>query len=285
MTHPAALPPSAGLGLKPDHYRAALETDADGLWFEVHPENYMVEGGPRLAWLEALRESRALSFHGVGASLGGLDPFDTEHLGALKRLIARFEPEQVSEHATFSAHGGRYHADLLPLPRTEEAMTHLAARVTAFQDAIGRRILIENPTNYLNFRSDFDEPEFLAEVAKRSGCGLLVDLNNIAISGSNVGIDPYAYIRAIPADLVGEIHIAGHSEDPLLGSKFLIDSHDAPVGPIVWRLLESALTLWGPRPVLIERDGNIPLFDDLMIERDEAHKLIAQYGRPAHVAA
>ena len=285
MTQSAALPPSAGLGLKPDHYRAALETDADGLWFEVHPENYMVEGGPRLAWLEALREGRALSFHGVGASLGGLDPFDTEHLGALKRLIARFEPEQVSEHATFSAHGGRYHADLLPLPRIEEAIVHLAARVSAFQEAIGRRILIENPTNYLHFRSDFDEPEFLTEIARRSGCGLLVDLNNIAVSGFNVGIDPHAYLRAIPADLVGEIHIAGHSEDPLLGNRFLIDSHDAPVGPIVWRLLESALTLWGPRPVLIERDGNIPPFGDIMAERDQAQRFIQSRRDAIHDAA
>jgi len=285
MTHCAALPPSAGLGLKPDHYRAALETDADGLWFEVHPENYMVEGGPRLAWLEALRHERALSFHGVGASLGGLDPFDADHLRALKRLIGRYQPEQVSEHATFSAHGGHYHADLLPLPRTQEAIAHLAARVSAFQDAIGRRILIENPTNYLSFQSDFDEPDFLVEVARRSGCGLLVDLNNIAISGFNLGTDPYAYLRAIPADLVGEIHIAGHSEDPLLGNNFLIDSHDAPVGPVVWRLLEDALHLWGPRPVLIERDGNIPEFADLMAERNEALRLLTACKGACHDAA
>ena len=285
MTHRAALPPSAGLGLKPDHYRAGLETDADGVWFEVHPENYMVEGGPRLAWLDAIRDGRALSFHGVGASLGGLDPFDADHLRALKRLIARYQPEQVSEHATFSAHGGRYHADLLPLPRTQEAIAHLAARVGAFQDAIGRRILIENPTNYLPFASDFAEPDFLTEVAQRSGCGLLVDLNNIAVSAFNVGTDPYAYLHAIPAELVGEIHIAGHSEDPLLGSRFLIDSHDSPVGAIVWRLLEMALDLWGPRPVLIERDGNIPDFEDLMRERGEAQRLIDQRRTAIHDAA
>ncbi len=285
MSQYAALPPTAGLGLKPDHYRAALETDANGLWFEVHPENYMVDGGPRLAWLEAIRQGRALSFHGVGASLGGLDPFDTDHLSALKKLIARFEPEQVSEHATFSAHGGRYHADLLPLPRTEEAIVHLAARVSAFQEAIGRRILIENPTNYLSFRSDFDEPEFLAEVARRAGCGLLVDLNNIAVSAFNVGTDPYAYLAAIPAERVGEIHIAGHSEDPLLGSRFLIDSHDAPVGPVVWRLMETAFDLWGARPILIERDGKIPDFNELMRERGEAQRLIQQRRKAVHDAA
>ncbi len=285
MPHTVALPLSAGLSLKPEHYRAALETDADMIWFEVHPENYMVDGGPRLAWLEAIRQERALSFHGVGASLGGLDGFDDNHLQALKALISRYQPDQVSEHATFSAHGGRYHADLLPLPRTEEAVSHLSDRVSAFQDALGRRILIENPTNYLNFKSDFDEPEFMTEVAHRSGCGLLVDLNNIAISAINVGTDPYAYIRALPPELVGEIHIAGHSEDPLLGDNFLIDSHDRPVGAVAWRLLEDALKLWGPRPVLIERDGNIPDFEDLLIERDQAERCLAKHRTEIHDAA
>ncbi len=285
MLHPAALPIAAGIGLKPDHYRDALESDAGGLWFEVHPENYMVEGGPRLAWLEAVRQDHALSFHGVGASLGGLDPFDADHLGALKRLIGRYQPEQVSEHATFSAHGGRYHADLLPLPRTSEAIDHLADRVSAFQDAIGRQILVENPTNYLTIASEFDEPEFMTQVARKSGCGLLVDLNNIAISGFNVGIDPYEYLRALPRELVGEIHIAGHSEDPLLGSQFLIDSHDAPVDAVVWRLLEEALDLWGPRPVLVERDGNLPAFEVLMAEREEAERQIARHRSLVHDAA
>ncbi len=280
-----ALPPAAGLSLKPDHYRDALDTDAEGLWFEVHPENYMVEGGPRLAWLDAIRQQRALSFHGVGASLGGLDPFDPEHLNGLKHLIERYAPEQISEHATFSAHGGRYHADLLPLPRTADAISHLAARVSRFQDAIGRRILIENPTNYLPFRSDLDEPDFLAEVATHSGCGLLVDLNNIAVSAINIGVDPYAYLRAIPPERVGEIHIAGSTPDPLLGDRFLIDSHDQPVGPIVWKLLEHALDLWGPRPVLLERDGNLPQFEVLMNERDHAERLIAPHRTAIHDAA
>lgn len=274
MTHQNSLAPCAGLGLKPDHYRAAFETDVDGLWFEVHPENYMVAGGPRLVWLQAIRDKRALSFHGVGASLGGLGPFDADHMKALKSLIERFEPEQVSEHATFSSHQGQYHADLLPLPRTQEAIVHLAARVSAFQDAIDRRILIENPTNYLNFASECDEPDFLMEVAKRSGCGLLIDLNNIWVSAHNLGIDPYDYIRRVDPDLVGEIHIAGHSVDPILGKSFLIDSHDAPVKSTVYNLLKFALALWGPKPVLIERDGNIPEFDDLLNESRKAQTLI-----------
>ncbi len=271
-----ALPKTAGLGLKPDHYRAALETKAAGLWFEAHPENYMVDGGPRLKWLAAIRKNRALSFHGVGASLGGLDPLDRDHLTALKKLIEQFEPEQVSEHASFSAHQGRYHADLLPLPRTKEAINHLSLRVEEFQTAIGRRILLENPTNYLPFASDMDEPDFMLAVAKKSGCGLLVDINNIHISANNVGIDPHAYIRAIPANLVGEIHIAGFTPDPSLGDDFLIDSHDAPVSAAVWRLLEFALEIWGPKPVLLERDGNIPEFEILLAERNQAAALLAR---------
>ncbi|GHA87309.1 UPF0276 protein [Algimonas arctica] len=274
MTRQSALPPSAGLGLKPDYYRDALETDVDDIWFEVHPENYMVAGGPRLAWLDAIRDNHALSFHGVGASLGGLGPFDAPHLKALKSLIERFEPDQVSEHATFSSHQGQYHADLLPLPRTEESIAHLSSRVSAFQDAIDRRILLENPTNYLNFACECDEPEFLTQVAKRSGCGLLIDLNNIWVSANNIAIDPYDYIRRIAPNFVGEIHIAGYSSDPILGDSFLIDSHDAPIKSTVFNLLEYALKLWGPKPVLIERDGNIPEFDILLDERQKAQALI-----------
>lgn len=280
-----SLPLHAGLGLKPEHYRAALETECDGLWFEVHPENYMVDGGPRLAWLEALRANSALSFHGVGASLGGLEPFNPDHLARLKQLISRFEPEQVSEHATFSAHAGRYHADLLPLPRTHEALSHLSNRIDAFQSSIGRRILVENPTNYLPFASEMDEPDFLVDVARRAGCDLLMDLNNIWISAANTGVDPYAYVRAIPSGLVGEIHIAGHSPDPLLGAKFLIDSHGEPVSGGVWHLLKFALELWGPKPVLIERDANIPPFEDLLSERRHAETLISRQRQQAHDAA
>lgn len=280
-----SLPLHAGLSLKPDHYRAALEARSDGLWFEVHPENYMVDGGPRLAWLEAIRDKHAISFHGVGASLGGLDPFNLDHIDRLKQLIGRYAPEQVSEHASFSAHEGRYHADLLPLPRTDEALIHLANRVDAFQTLIGRRILIENPSNYLPFASEIDEPEFLVEVARKAGCGLLIDLNNIWISAVNTCVDPDAYLRAIPAGLVGEIHVAGHSPDPLLGEKFLIDSHGEPVSGPVWHLLTLALQLWGPKPVLIERDADIPPFDALMGERRRAETLILKQKELAHDAA
>lgn len=275
MSPPSRPPTTVGLGLKPEHYVQALETETDGLWFEVHPENYMVPGGPRLAWLGAIREKRELSFHGVGASLGGLDDFDPRHVEALRALISRFAPFQVSEHATFSAHRDRYHADLLPLPRTQEALAHLADRVEAFQSLIDRRILIENPTNYLPFACELDEPDFLVAVARRAGCGLLMDINNIWVSANNVGIDPHAYIRAIPGTLVGEIHVAGHSEDPALGPAFLIDSHDAPVSDDVWNLLSFALQTWGSKPVLIERDGNIPSFNELLEEYHHASRVVS----------
>ncbi|WP_373003702.1 DUF692 family multinuclear iron-containing protein [Hyphomonas sp.] len=285
MQLPPSPPSTAGLGLKPEHFAPALETEVEGLWFEVHPENYMVQGGPRLAWLTAIREKRQLSFHGVGASLGGLDPFDSQHIEALRALIVRFDPFQVSEHATFSAHKTRYHADLLPLPRTQEALAHLTSRVDAFQSLIGRGILIENPTNYLPFACELDEPDFLVDVARRSGCGLLMDINNIWVSANNVGVDPYAYVRAIPGELVGEIHVAGHTEDPALGAKFLIDSHDAPVSEGVWHLLGVALQAWGTKPVLVERDGNIPPFDDLLAEFHHATRILTASHEAVHNAA
>ena len=271
---PTGLPARGGIGLKPEHYRDALEDGDAGLWFEVHPENYMVDGGPRLDWLAAIRADHALSLHGVGASLGGLDPLDTDHLKRLKSLINRFEPQQVSEHATWSARGGRYYADLLPLPRTGEALANLADHIDQFQNVIGRRILIENPSNYLPFASEMDEPDFLGEVARRTGCGLLLDVNNIWVSANNTGIDPYDYIRGTDPAYVGEIHIAGHTPDPNLGKKLLIDSHAAPVSEGVWTLLQVALEHLGPKPVLLERDDDIPSFAVLKAERDRADGML-----------
>ena len=194
MTETSSLPARGGLGLKPDHYRDVLDSGDDDLWVEVHPENYMVDGGPRLAWLAAIRHDRALSFHGVGASLGGTDPLDPDHLARLKSLIDRFEPDQVSEHAAWSARAGLYYSDLLPIPRTRDALDNLVANIDAFQTAIGRSILLENPSNYLPFASELDEPDFLVEAARRAGCGLLLDVNNVFVSARNIGIDADAYI-------------------------------------------------------------------------------------------
>ncbi len=269
-----ALPPCAGVGLKPEFYSEALALPGADIWYEVHPENYMVDGGPRLTWLEAFAEKFPISFHGVGASLGGLDKFDQQHTDGLKSLIERFSPTQVSEHATWSSYNGVFYADLLPLPRTKQVQDHMVDRIDAFQNAIGRHILIENPTNYMRTTSDLDEPEFLSQIAERAGCGLLMDVNNIYISSVNTGIDAEKYIRAIPPKLVGEIHVAGHDEDLIHGADLLIDTHSAPVASPVWDLLKTALAHLGPKPVLLERDGNIPPFAELMAERHLATKIL-----------
>lgn len=272
MAHPSNqhLPARAGIGLKPEHYRAVLDGDVDGLWLEVHPENYMVDGGPRLAWLEAIRDRHPLSFHGVGASLGGPDPLDIQHLNKLRTLIDRFQPNVVSEHVAWSAAGGRYFADLFPLPRTDEALCCLTDRIDAFQRALGRSILIENPSVYLPLKSEMDEPDFLAELCRRTGCSLLLDVNNVHVSANNTGANARAYIDAIPGHLVGEIHLAGFEADARRGTSLLIDTHGAPVDEDVWRLYRRLIERIGSRPTLIERDANIPPFQELMAERNRA---------------
>jgi len=267
-----------GLGLKPEHFDEAGATQAPGLWFEVHPENYMMEGGPRLSGLKAIARNHPISLHGVGASLGGLEPPDTEHLRRVAGLVERFNPVLVSEHATWSSYQGAYYADLLPLPRTAEIMANLVRGVTAYQEAIGRPILLENPSNYLPLSSEMDEVNFLMDVARASGCGILLDVNNLYVSANNTGLDPYAYIRALRPALVGEIHIAGHSVDPNLGETLLIDSHDSPVVSGVWQLLEFALAHLGHKPVLLERDAQIPPFADLMQEVIQARRITSNWG-------
>lgn len=263
---------SAGLGLKPQHFDAARDCRADGLWFEVHPENYMVEGGPRLAWLEAIRARFPLSLHGVALSLAADAEPDAVHLARFRKLIDRFEPALVSEHLAWSTWGGDYRPDLLPFPRTVEALVRIAANVARAQDALRRRIAIENPSHYLRLEGhEFGEIEFLSELARRTGCGLLLDVNNVYVSARNLGCDPAAYLDAFPAALVEEVHLAGHSVDPNLGAALLIDSHDAPVAPEVWALYERLIARVGPRPTLIERDGNVPDFAELLAERGQAH--------------
>jgi uncharacterized protein (UPF0276 family) len=261
--------PAAGVGFKAEHFKEALATRAAGLWFEVHAENYMVDGGPRLAMLEAVRRERPLSLHGVGMSLAGMADPDPDHLAALKRLVDRFEPELVSEHLAWSRLDGRCFPDLLPVPRTNEVLARCAANIGRVQDALGRQILIENPTHYLALRDhSWSETSFLAELARRSGCGLLIDVNNVAVGAHNIGFDASAWLDAIPAERVGEIHLAGHSLDA--EGTLLIDSHDAPVNEQVWRLYEQFVERIGQRPTLIERDGNVPPFAELMREREQA---------------
>jgi len=272
----------AGLSLKPEHLDDILAlpvkkpSSHHNLWFEVHTENYFVAGGPRLNYLRAVRENYNLSFHGVGGSLGSDHQAMSAHTKRVKALIDEFQPTLVSEHAVWSKSEGKYFADLMPLPRTQDALQSLINGIDCYQSGIGRSILIENPSNYLDFISDMDEPQFLVEAAKRSGCGLLIDINNLYISSKNTGIDALNYLTQIPADLVGEIHIAGHDPDPALGQSLLIDSHAAAVAPPVWTLLEQALALFGHRPVLVERDANIPAFDELMSERQTAQDYLNQ---------
>lgn len=279
------LAPRCGVGLKPEHYRAALDTASDrlweGLWFEVHPENYMCDGGPRHRWLTAVRDCAAISFHGVGASLGGPDALDRGHLNRLRELIDRYEPAQVSEHVAWSAAGGRYFADLFPLPYTREAARWLASRIDAFQCAIKRRILIENPSAYISLPSEMGEADFLAEICAASGCGVLFDVNNVYVSAHNLGLDAEAMIDAIPDRLVGEVHLAGHEPDALMGETLLIDSHAAPVAAPVWALYERLITRIGPRPTLIERDAGIPPFVELLAERDLAERVLTERAEAA----
>ena len=265
--------PTAGLGFKPQHFGEALASPAVGLWFEVHAENYMVEGGPRLAMLEELRRDRPISLHGVGLSLGSESEPDADHIAALKRLADRFEPALVSEHLAWSRFDGRSFPDLLPLPRTNEALACLSANIGRVQDALGHEILIENPTHYLPLNQHrWSETSFLRELARRSGCRLLIDVNNVAVGASNIGFDPTEWLLDIPAKLVGEIHLAGHSLDA--DGALLIDSHDEPVSENVWSLFEGFVARIGPRPTLIERDGNVPPFVDLIRERDRAQAIL-----------
>ena len=267
-------PPSAGVGLKPDHYRAILERAPPDLWLEVHPENYMVAGGPRLAWLEALRTGRTLSFHGVGASLGSAGPLCTDHLQRLRDLVLRFEPEIISEHVAWTEGGGQYFADLLPMPLRRSSLEVLTTHIDEMQSFLKRQILVENPSTYLRLPRDQDEPDFLIELARRTGCGLLIDVNNVHVSAVNTGFEAGAWIDAIPADLIGEIHVAGHAIDERLGPSVLIDTHAAPVSDPVWALLDRLLARVGPTPVLVERDGNIPPFEELLAERNRAQLAI-----------
>jgi uncharacterized protein (UPF0276 family) len=262
---------TAGLGFKPQHFEAAVAATVDGLWFEVHPENYMVQGGPRLAMLEALRTTHPLSLHGVGLSLVSEARPDQAHLRRLKDLVDRFEPFVVSEHLAWSVWADVYHGDLLPFSRSRSALDAVACNIDITQECLGRTILVENPSLYIALPGhDFEEVEFLSELVRRSGCGLLADINNVYISASNLHFDPAAYLDALPATAIAEIHIAGHAPDPELGTKLLIDTHGTAVAEPVWDLLDHLLRRIGPRPVLVERDENIPEFASLMVERDRA---------------
>lgn len=265
----------AGLGLKPEHFDEAVAARAEGLWFEVHAENYLVDGGPRLAWLEAVRSRHPLSLHGVALSLAGADRPDAAQLQRFAALVRRVQPALVSEHLAWSRWAGAYLPDLLPFPRTGAALRRIAAHVAEVQDALGRTIALENPSHYLHLPGHrWDEIDFLAEIVRRTGCTLLLDVNNVHVSACNLGFDARAWIDRFPARHVSEVHIAGHGEDPSLGPALLVDSHDAPVAPAVWALYRRFIERAGPRPTLLERDGKVPSFAALMDERQLAQEIL-----------
>ena len=262
------IPARAGIGWRAPHYRELLETRPDVGWIEVHSENYFGAGGAPLHYLEQARELYPLSLHGVGLSLGSADALNRDHLTKLKALIERFEPGLISDHLSWSSIGGTYLNDLLPLPYTEESLKHFVTRVGEAQDFLKREILIENPSSYLTFQhSTIPEAQFLAEVATRSGCGILLDVNNIHVSASNHGFDAQHYLRALPADRVQEIHLAGFSVNRSAEGEILIDSHSARVADAVWELYRVAIEHVGACPTLIEWDTDIPA---LAVLHDEA---------------
>ncbi|MBW7851444.1 MAG: DUF692 domain-containing protein [Rhodospirillales bacterium] len=272
MTHSL----TAGLGLKPIHFPHALAASAAGLWFEVHPENYMVAGGPRLAWLDRVRSAHPLSLHGVALSLAAEAPPAPDHLARLKVLIDRFEPVLVSEHLAWSTWRGVYYPDLLPVARTQAALRRVTDNVQRVQDALGRAIAVENPAHYLPLAGhEMDEAAFLDGLARRSGCRLLLDVANVFVAANNLGFDPAACLASFPVEHVAEIHLAGHMPDPEFGGALLIDSHSTPVAPAVWALYAGLVGRIGPRPTLIERDEDIPAFGDLIAERERAHRILA----------
>lgn len=258
-----------GVGLRAPHL-AAFVADRPAIgWLEVHAENYM-GGGAAPAQLDAIRCDYPLSLHGVGLSLGSADGLDEAHLLRLKNLVERYEPCRVSEHLAWSMAGGTYLNDLLPLPYTEESLAIVARHVARAQEVLGRKLLVENPSSYLRFRhSTIAEPDFLAELVRRTGCGLLCDVNNIYVSATNLGFDAACYLDALPPMAVGEIHLAGHAEVMRSGAALLIDDHGSPVPPPVWALYGSALRRFGAVATLVEWDKNLPALPVLL---DEARK-------------
>lgn len=265
---PDCLPARAGLGLKPEHYRDVLETRPDIGFFEVHAENYMGAGGPPHAYLEKVAGLYPLSLHGVGLSIGGAGPLDTTHLRRLRALIDRYRPQSFSEHLAWSTHDTGFLNDLLPLPYTPETQARVSAHVEETQQAIGRQLLLENPSTYLVFaESTIDEIDFLEAVAARTGCGLLLDVNNVMVSCVNHGLDPHRYIDRFPVERVGEIHLAGYDETlDSAGDRLLIDAHGSSVRPDVMALYDHVLSRTGPVPTLIEWDNDVPDFATLHAE-------------------
>jgi uncharacterized protein len=275
------LPNRGGIGLKAPHYRAVLEASKRGAgpaWVEVHPQNYAMAGGPMHNWLTAIRDLLPLSFHSVGLSLGDPSGCDREELERLACLADRYQPAAVSDHLSWSSLGGERIPDLLPVPLTEESLRHFDTQVSRVQDRLKRTILVENPSRMLAFAADeYEEPQFLTELCARSGCGLLLDINNVLVSSMNLSFDPEQWLAAIDASLVGEIHVAGHSiREPEPGLRIAVDDHGSAVSEDCWQLLASFLDRAGPKPVLVERDNDVPAYQELAAEVSRADALLSR---------
>ena len=272
------LPNVPGVGYKPQHYSDILANSEPVGWLEVHAENYMGDGGRPIAQLKYLSERFPISVHGVGLSIGGQDALDQVHLERLKKLCDWLQPASFSEHLAWSTHDSHFLNDLLPLPYTPATLSRVADHIDQLQSHLGRQILLENPSSYLAFaESTFEEPEFLREIAKRTGCGLLLDVNNVFVSATNLKMSAQAYIDAFPLAQVGEIHLGGHDEDEDdLGAPLLIDSHGREVADPVWSLLDDTLARSGPRPLLIEWDNDVPDWPTLRAEALRAETVLEQ---------
>jgi uncharacterized protein (UPF0276 family) len=276
-----ALGPRAGIGLRAEHALEFIERRPGVGFVEVHAENAFGRGGRPLEILERVRREHALSLHGVGLSIGSTDPLSAAHLDRLAALIERFEPALVSDHLCWASHGGVYANDLLPLPLTGETVRHVTRRVMQVQERLKRPILLENVSSYLQYvHSTLPEWEVLAEVARRSGCGILLDVNNVHVSAHNHGFDALDYLRGIPIASVGEIHLAGHVRNDVEGGAILIDTHSRPVSDAVWGLYRIALDRFGPVPTLIEWDADLPALDVLLGEARTADRWLAQALTP-----
>jgi uncharacterized protein (UPF0276 family) len=270
------IPARAGVGLKPEHYRDVLDSFPDIGWFEVHPENYMGAGGWPHHVLERVRARYPLSMHGVGLSIGGAEPLNREHIDRLKALVNRYQPGLVSEHLAWSTHEGHFLNDLLPLPYNEATLSHVAQHVDELQTALGRRVLIENPSTYVTFSTtDMSETDFLSALVRSTGCGLLLDCNNVYVCAVNHHFDPTAYLDAFPVQYAEEIHLAGYAEiadDD--GSALLVDAHDRTVRDAVWALYARVIARAGPIPTLIEWDNDVPGWDALYAEAMKAERIL-----------
>ena len=277
------LPALAGVGFKPEHF-TAIRKDASGIgFFEVHAENYMGAGGLPHAQLSHLRADFPLSIHGVGLSIGGCGGLDAAHLRCLRQLCDRYEPHSFSEHLAWSSHGADYLNDLLPLPYTPETLDLVCDHIDLVQDVLNRRMLLENPATYVQFaQSTIPETEFLAEIARRTGCGLLLDVNNVFVSCTNHGTDPQDWLAGLPMGQVGEIHRGGHDAEDLPSGPLLIDSHGAAVADPVWALYAGVIAAAGPLPTLVEWDNDVPDWPVLAAEAARAAAILAQGGD--HVA-